>query len=193
MMRTGSRSSEGKVEIITGMYLLLFLTIILSAQIQMGFFMTAGTFMEDALAASNLASAVIDVQEYGISHTLQIAVPDDAYAIYRDALKVNLGLDENWEHGNKSLISGPITIQEYAIYNVKKQDVTIHVFSGNGGYSAWMVKDGLGKVETPDGTIVKSTSIYSRISFPIKGVLGMSVYADKEKTVDIVSSLLGEE
>ena len=54
--------TTGKIELFTSMYLLIFLMVVLWVQIQIKLFMTTSDYVEDALAASNLASAVIDVQ-----------------------------------------------------------------------------------------------------------------------------------
>lgn len=74
-------ASKGKIEMVAGMYLSVFLVLVFSMQIQLYILTVTGSMMEDALAASNLASAVIDVREYGISHTVQIASPDTAYLL----------------------------------------------------------------------------------------------------------------
>ncbi len=184
--------SEGKVEIVTGMYLLIFLILVLTVQQQVNYFALTHIFMEDALAASNLASAVIDVREYGISHTVRIASAAEAFAIYQKALQENLNLNERWEYGNKTLISSPVEILQYTIYNVEKEDVTICSYDRYGGYSTWKVENGLGSVYTPDGTRVESTSIYSRIGFTVEGILGVSIFADQDNTVDIIGSMTEE-
>lgn len=186
------KRKNGKVEMITGLYLLVFLVVLLTVQIQMRIFMTSGSYMEDALAASNLASAVIDIQEYGMSHVIRIKSPDTAYELYREALKQNLQLDDNWENSNKSLIYGSVRILKYEIYNVEKGDITIYSY-GEEGEAVRFVSGGAGNIRTPDGTIVESTSIYSKIEFPVRGILGMETEARKHKTVDIVSNLLQEE
>ncbi len=46
--------------------------------------------MEDALALSNLASAVIDIEEYGITQKVLITDPEQAYERYCHALRENL-------------------------------------------------------------------------------------------------------
>ncbi len=183
------RRSEGKVEIILGMYFLFLLIVILTVEMQMYIFRTTSFLLEDALAASNLASAVIDVREYGLSHTLRIASPDDAYALYRMALKENLRLNDQWEHADHSLVSGPVTVQQYIVYNVEGRDVEIFTYNHNGRISTRREAGGAGRVRTPDGTLVSYTSVYSRIRFPVEGAFGVTVYADKEKTVDIVGAL----
>lgn len=186
------KRKSGKIEMITGLYLLVFLVVLLTVQIQMRIFMTSGFYMEDALAASNLASAVIDIREYGMSHVIRIQSPDTAYELYREALKENLQLDDNWENDNKALIYGRVRILKYEVYNVEKGDITIYSY-GEEGENVRFVPGGAGNVRTPDGTIVESTSVYSKIEFPVRGILGMETQARKHKTVDIISNLLQEE
>lgn len=193
MVKICRKRSGGKIELIVGMYLLVFLVLIFTMQEQMYLFTISGSMMEDAIAASNLASAVIDVREYGMSHILQIESPDAAYELYREALKQNLGLGDDWRHRNQDLISSPIQVQQYIIYNVRKKDVEVYSFDKDGNCSSWIEYEGLGRVYTPEGIQVQSTSVYSRVGFEVKGFLGVSVYAEKEKTVDIISSLMGEE
>ena len=177
--------SSGKIELFTGMFFLVFLIVILFLQLQLMIFFIAGIYMEDALAASNLASAVIDVEEYGKTHKLRIASAENSFRLYQQALKENLGLDEDWNGSNKDLISGAVEILQYTVYNVDNRDITVYSF-GEDGLHMWTENGGLGSVRTPDGTLVESTSVYSRIGFPVKGIMGISVYARKEKSVDIV-------
>lgn len=167
------------------MFFLVFLIVILFLQLQLMIFFTASIYMEDALAASNLASAVIDVEEYGKTHKLKITSAENSFRLYQQALKENLGLDEDWNGSNKDLISGAVEILEYTVYNVDNRDITVYSFDKD-GLHMWTENGGLGSVCTPDGTLVESTSVYSRIGFPVKGIMGISVYARKEKSVDIV-------
>ncbi len=181
----------GKIEIFTGIYMVVFLMILLCVQLQIRIFMETSTYMEDALAASNLASAVIDVQEYGMTHIVKIKSPDDAFELYREALKQNLSLDDNWESEQKNLIYGQVEILKYEIYNVEKNHITIYSY-GAEGEDVRMIPNGLGSVYTPDGILVESTSVYSKIGFPVKGILGVIIDARKDKTVDIVGNTENE-
>lgn len=186
------KKKSAEIEFVTGMFLLIMLTVLLVTQLQVSLFSTSASFVEDALAASNLASAVIDIQEYGRTHTITIKSPEQAYELYREAIRQNLQLDDNWENSNKDLICGKVEILQYQIYNVKGKDVTIYSFGAEGDNTA-IVKDGLGNVQTPDGTTIESTSVYSRIGFPVKGVFGLEIAAQKQKTVDIISNLPPKE
>ncbi len=188
MSRKKWNGRAGKIEIFIGMYMVVFLLILLSVQLQIRIFMAAGTYMEDALAASNLASAVVDVREYGTTGMVKIASPDDAFALYQEALRQNLSLNDNWESNQKNLIYGQVEILKYEIYNVEKNNITIYSY-GTEGEFVQTIPSGLGNVCTPNGIPVESTSVYSKICFPVKGILGVEVEARKDKTVDIVSDL----
>ena len=67
------RSTEkGQVSWTGGIWILLFLTIVLSGCLQVALFRCSSQYLEDALAASNLAAAVIDVEEYGTTHMIKL-------------------------------------------------------------------------------------------------------------------------
>lgn len=175
---------EGQVEWTAGFFFLLFLVIFLCAQLQIEGYQATALYLEDALAASNLASAVIDLEEYGISHTIQIENPHAAFERYQDALKENLSLDENWECSNRSLISGKVVVENYIVYNVKNGVVNVCCVGTDGQLqeSTGM----LGAVEAPNGVMIESTGIYSEISFPVEGFPGIAAEARKSKLVDVV-------
>lgn len=178
--------SEGKVEIAVGMYLLVTLMILAAVQLQVRLFGITSAQAEDALAASGLASAVADLKEYGISHMLVIASADNAYAVYKEALRQNLNLNGDGEVPNKDLISGAVKIENYSIYNVREDQVTIYSYGEDGECHQSVEENGRGRITAPDGTLIENTSVYSRIKFPVKGILGVTFQARKEKTVDII-------
>jgi len=183
-----SKKREGKIEIVLGVFLLLFFIPVLAAQMQVSQYRATKTYVEDALAASNLASAVIDIEVYGISNDVVINDSDNAFGIYKQALKINLNLDDSWECPNKSAISGKVEIFEYIIYNVIDQDIEIYRYDALGNKSYSYMSDSLGSVIAPEGSTIESTSIYSRIGFPVESVFGIVVDAKKEKLVDILKN-----
>ena len=111
----GFHRREGLIGFISGLFLVLFLAIVLCANLQVESFQASSLYLEDALAASNLASAVIDPEEYGISHVVKIADPLAVYRLYCDAVKGNLGLNDRWEGSNQALIAGPVTVESYIL------------------------------------------------------------------------------
>ena len=186
----GLREISGSVQAVTTIYFMLFLGILLYAQFRLFVFRSAGMYLEDALAASNLAAAVPDIEEYGATGRVHIGNVREAYDRYQRAVKENLGLDDSWEASNRVLIGGAVVIEQFIVYDVDEDDVVISHVSEQGKVRE--ERGILGSVRTPDGNIVTHTGIYSEISFPVKGFVGITVWARKSKFVDIVSKE-GEE
>lgn len=46
----------------------------------------------------------------------------------------------------------------------------------------------LGSATSPNGQVIESTSVYSRISYQVDGYFGVTVPAEKDKLVDIVKN-----
>lgn len=178
------RSTEsGQIGWTLGMWFVLFLGILLCVLIQIEAFRASSQYMEDALAASNLAAAVIDVKEYGISHRIRIDSPEQAYELYRQAIRENLNLNDGWECSSKGMISGPVHIEKFTVYNVNGSEVEAYSFDESGRRESWSGL--LGQETAPDGSKVENTGIYSEISYRIRGVLGVEVTARKGKLADV--------
>lgn len=156
----------------------LFLTVLIVAVFQFKVYtlMTAGAYVEDALAASNLASALIDVREYGRSHRIRIEDTQEAFRVYRDALHCNLALDGEGYSSREELLTGRVWIREYIVYNV---------LDGEGNCLRQETAPP-GSVWTPDGILVEHTTVYSRVGFQVMGLMGQRLDAEKQKSVDIV-------
>lgn len=180
------KQSKGQVEWMTGLFFLLFLMIILCAGIQMAVWRAVGVWLEDTLAASNLASAVIDLEEYGKSHKIILGDPNAAWERYCEAVRENLNLDADWEHSDKSIIAGPVTVVNYTIYNVDTEKRIVYVWQRgeDGQVSIW--QEVLGNAYAPDGRLIETTGIYSELAFPVQGMFGTKSEAHKGKLIDIV-------
>lgn len=175
----------GQITLCSGLFFTLFLAVLLSAQLQMEMFRSSAGYLEDALAASGLACALIDIREYGYSHVVKISDEEAAYERYLKALKENLGLNESWEGNNRRLISGRVTLETYIIYNVSGEKVEICRMDGEGKSRS---EGRLGEVHAPNGQIIQKTGVYSEISYPVQGLFGVTVNAKKGKLVDIVGA-----
>lgn len=178
------KREKGQMQCVMGMFSLLFLAVVLYTQLQIESYKASSLYLEDALATSNLASAVIDLEEFGISHTIQVKEPLRAYELYCEAVKENLQLNHNWEGTNESLLSGRVTIEDYVVYNVKENLVTAYRVTGDGQTQEW--QGTLGSVKAPNDIVIEATSIYSEIMFPVEGFMGTVVQARKGKLVDVV-------
>lgn len=168
------------------MAMFFFLLVLLVAlfQFKIYTYMAAGAYVEDAVAAADLASALIDVEEYGRTHSIQITDARRAFQIYRDALCYNLALDEAGYSSKTELLTGKVQIRQYIVYNVLENEVQITGYDGQGNCN--LQESGQpGSVWTPDGVLVAHTMIYSRVSFQVEGLSGRIVEAEKEKSVDI--------
>lgn len=167
------------------MFFFLMVLVVALFQFRIYTIMIAGAYVEDALAVSNLASALIDIREYGRSHQVRIEDPQEAFRIYREALYCNLALDDEGYSAKEELLEGQVLISEYIVYNVLGDEVGIAVYDGEGNCLS-QENGRAGSVRTPDGTLVEHTAVYSRVAFRVTGLLGHSIDAEKEKTVDIV-------
>lgn len=184
------KTESGKVEWALGLFFLLFLGILLISGIQVDIFRSSSDYLEDALALSNLASAVIDVEEYGISHCLVIPDPWQAYQRYRTAVKGNLNLSEDWQCPAGQLITGSVRIVNYTVYSVIDDDVEVSSFDENGLMNQW--REPLGIATAPNGILIESTGVYSEIAYQVEGFLGVTVEAHKGKLVDVVAEVYDE-
>ena len=182
-LRQSIESDEGQITLTSGLFFVLFLFVLLIAQLQLEMFRSSSAYLEDAPAASGLASAVVDIREYGYSHTVMIKHTDEAYEKYRSSLKVNLGLDDNWVGNNKNLISGKVKIENYTIYNVKGNMVEICRLDRG---KQEVESGALGEICALNGQEISHTGIYSEISFPVQGLFGIKLQAHKGKLVDII-------
>lgn len=187
MKKVRMRKQKGFAENLIGLLSVLTAFLLTIVFLQLAIHQAASTYIEDALAASNLASAVIDIEAYGVKHHLVVKNPEDCFAIYQRALKENLALDAFWICQNSSMIRGKVSIYEYSIYEVRGSDIVQYSFAPSGVMRRREYPGGVGTVTSPDGTVIKSTSVYSKIGFPIQS-LEQELYCYKEKCVDIVEN-----
>lgn len=176
--------SAGQVDIIFGMFAFFIVLVILLFSFKICQFMIAGAYVEDALAASNLASALIDVEEYGRTRTIKISNPQNAYSIYMGALATNLQLDEDGRVFGEGLLVDTVDVLEYMVFSVENGQVNVYALQAN--QKVEPVQTGtLGQVYTPDGLLVETTTVYSKVGFWVEGFMQQRIYAEKEKSVDI--------
>lgn len=176
-------TESGQIGWTIGLWYLLFFSILIMTGLQLELYRASSGYMEDALATSNLAAAVIDVEEYGKTHTVAIGNVFTAKASFEKALKWNLGLNDAWECENKALISGPVTVETFIVYNVDDEKIISYRFDRTGNLQIGTYAPG--SVAAPNGVAVEATGIYSEISYEIKGIFGTTVQAQKGKLVDV--------
>lgn len=143
-------------------------------------------YIQDGLVASNLSAAIVDLKEYGTSNKIINNEFDKSFNMYKKALKENLKLDENFNPINTNFVDSKINIEVFSIYNVEGNDIHMTKRQSNGNVIKEVFKNGLGSVKTPDGVLIETTTIYSRIGFELRGYLKNAHYAYKENSVDVI-------
>lgn len=184
--RSISARDRGQAEWVLGLFFLLVLAILMNTMLTLAAWRSTAGYLEDALAMSNLASALIDLEEYGKSHRVVIADAPAAYDIYVDAVRDNLSLDDNWECASRTLIAGPVEIVDYIVYNVDQNRVKA-IRIGRDGKISERWSGARGVVKAPNGVTVEYTGVYSEICFDVEGFAGVTVQAHKGKLVDVAS------
>lgn len=141
--------------------------------------------VEDGLALSNLAAATIDIKEYGTSNKIINNDFNKSYNDFLTSLKYNLNLDDNYNPKKNKFIKSKVTVDDFKIYNVIGNDIEVNSRSSS-GVKKDLIVNGYGTAKTPDGVLIKTTTIYSKISFDIKSLLNKETYrVAREKSVDV--------
>ena len=176
---------EGQVDIVVGMFCIILVFVVVLFGFRTMEYVITSAYVEDALAAANLASGIVDLEEYGKTHVIHIKDPESAFLLYREALCHNLKLDEYLNTSNRELIADKVCILDYMIFNVIEENVFIYRLDENGVLQE-LAQGKLGEVQTPEGIPVENTTIYSKISFGVRGFCGQNIQGIKEKSIDIV-------
>ena len=179
------KKEEGQIDIVVGMFCTILVLVVVLFGFRIMEYVITSAYVEDALAASNLASGIVDLEEYGKTHIVKIKDPQSAFLLYREALCHNLKLDEFLNTTNREIIAGKVCILDYMVFNVIGENVYLYRMDETGQIQE--VREGkVGEVQTPEGLLVENTTIYSRISFEVKGFGEQRMQAVKEKSIDIV-------
>lgn len=177
--------SEGKVDLVLGMFLLLLIVFIVMYESRLQAIRLAGDAVEDALAGALLAAAVTDVEIYGKTGELKINNAMQSYHMCVDAFRHNLQLSVGNYCINEELLYGKAELADFRIYHVEGDEVTEQMVA-DGQSMLPKVIGKAGDAKTPDGVLVESTLVYGKALFSVKGLFFEEICADKEMSVDIV-------
>lgn len=183
-LRSIKTDNRGNAEWVVGLFSFLFLLVLMIYTMQLARYRNVSDLLEDSLAASGLASAIIDVERYGIDHVKVISEPESAFSVYVSTLKTNLQLEDDFT-SRMSWIDGKINIDEYCIYNVYEDYVEEVVVDGYGIKN--IRKGAMGDLCAPNGQVIKATGVYSEISFHTKDYWNKSQIARKGKLIEVRS------
>lgn len=179
------KKQEGQISLVIGLFFTVMIGIFLCGTLQLMQFRVTGAYVEDALAASNLAAAIIDTQGYSKDHLLRFEDVWKNYNIYRNALAENLNLDADFVGKNQGAVTGKVNIEAFILYEVLDDKVRSIAVSSDGKIvEEWGTK---GMVCSPNHIVIENASVYSEISFVVKGFAKVEATVHKGKLVDIVS------
>lgn len=179
------KKKKGNINYFLSFAVLLLVVLIVNYNLKIKLIKTTKGFIEDGLVASNLASALIDLEEYGTTNKIINKDFNKSYDEIKSSLKYNLKLNNDFQPLNDNLINSKIKIDKYSIYNVIGNDVHLTSADSLGNITTLIFPNGLGKTKTPDGVLIKSTTMYCKISFKIRGYLNTEHEVSKENSVDI--------
>ena len=182
------KKKKGEIEFFISSIILAVVVLIMMMGMRLNIIKSTQEYVEDGLVASNLAAATIDLNEFGSSNNIINNNFEQSFNDYKEALKINLNLDNNFVPKSKTLINSKVNIEEFTIYNVVGNDVQMTRRSSNGNIDKITYANKLGTIKTPNGVEINSTTIYSKIGFQIKGYLKDTHYVYKENSVDIVKN-----
>lgn len=180
------KKKKGNLEFFTASLLLFFVPILIIYNMRMETLKFTKNYVEDGLVSSLLASATIDLRVLAESKQIINNNYDKSFKDFSETLKENLNLDDNYYPKSKRLITDTVKIDDFVIYNVLGNDIQT-VRKSNGIISTSIITNGLGNLKTPDGVQIKTTTIYAKISFKVKGYLNDEYKVSKEKSVDVTN------
>lgn len=166
------------------MFFLLFVVVVFSYQLYLSEIIQAGRMVEDALTESELAAAVIDLQELGRTGQIRFSDLGTVYSNFTYHMRNNLELDAEGNSKHSLFAAGPIQIEDFRVYEVTDGGIREYDFD-NQGKVKWQREWKVGEVTAPDGTGIEETSIYASCTFSVRGMNQSILLGKKEKTVDI--------
>lgn len=153
----------------------IIITILVSALLSVAMIMSQQHDVDDALADSTLAACLVDdwsyaqgredesFSEFGDGRnnvTLKFRDPDYSLKLFKKCFEDEV----NYEN---SRFFEDLKIEQFILYEVSGDGTTVRTYKYNG---VSMENCGTGSypnVKTPDGEVVKRTSVYSKVSFTV--------------------------
>lgn len=175
----------GKIYYSLAAFLIVFSTILVVFEIKINGIKMVKNLAEDSIAASNLACLIVDLEEFGATHNIQIKDVNKAYDIYCNSLKGNMNLNNDFIPASEEVIKGKITIHQFILFNVSGDQITKTEILNGEFWSEEIINGQVGIMTTPDGTPVSNTTVYSKIGFAVRGFMNYEHYVYKENSVDI--------
>lgn len=180
------KTERGQVGWVTGFWFLILLMVVLYACFQLEIYRYTSRHLEDALTASVLAAAVIDVETYGRTHEVRIDSPELAYERFQKALRSNLNLREDLEPNQNPGLTGGVQILNFSVINVREGKTQVYCYQN--GEHFYHLYETQGNYIAPNQIPVESTAVYGEIICGSFGLFGVELPIQKKRLVDIVNS-----
>lgn len=144
----------------------------------------------DAMTDALLGAAVLNEEElyrYGKNGEIEVLNPKDKCDVFKDLLRTELGLSASLSAvgGSIPLIEGSVKIEDFLVYSIKGNDVTLYNFDESGAYETVYYDGQAGVLEAPNGMVVEGCSLYAEIGFNVK-YMGIPVRVSRYHMVDII-------
>jgi hypothetical protein len=182
------KKKKGSIEMFISSLILITVSMIIVMSIKLREIKITKNLVEDGLVAATLASATVDLREYGATKRIVNRDFDKSFNDFTVSLKDNLKLDDNYKPINSRIICSKVNIENFIIYNISDNDIEVTRRSSDGSIEKSIIYNGVGSENTPDGVLIQTTTIYSKIAFKLKGYMNTEYDVYKEKSVDITDN-----
>lgn len=180
---------KGNATLITGIFLVLAVAIYFIPSNMLLNQNVLSQDIQDDLYLANIATyKYIDKRLLGNDEEyLIINDTQKALQIFKDKLKHNMKLDNNFKPIMIKTIEGKVNIKNFIIYNVQGNIVDIYTLNQNGIFNKISKDLSKERVVTPNGYKVTCTTVHTTISFNAKGMQGEVSEQEVTADTDIVN------
>lgn len=181
------KKEKGKIEFFISSIALSITSLLVLMGLRIEVIKTTKSFIDDGLVASTLASATIDLKEFGTTNNIINSDFSKSYNDFTKTLKTNLNLDNSFIPKDDTLINSKVDVVDFIIYNVVGNDIYV-LKKDEVGYSEQFYPNQKGIMKTPNDVLITSTTFYSKIGFSLRGYLEDTHYVYKDYCVDVTSN-----
>ena len=137
-------------------------------------------YLEDSLMQANLAAILVDPYQYGRTGELIFDDVNQIKTIFEESINASL------ENVQKLGIEEAAKVLDFRLYEVREDGVLEMICMADIPEVSFYDVGTL--VEAPDGTRIVSSTIYAKISVPIRFGFGIQIISTKEHCVDVMVS-----
>lgn len=145
----------------------------------------------DSMTDALLGACTLNEEElyhYGRTDELEILYPKEKYDMFQSLLCEELGLSPDMQVTDHSitLLTDAVTIKDFKVYSVRKDDITVYDFDETAGYVTSLMEGMAGSFDAGNGEVIERTALMAEISFKIE-FAGVPVEVKKYHMVDVTN------